>query len=148
MAVYISILISQFTPPFLPALHPHIHSMRLSLDSCPANRFNSAFFLDSVSKCVNIQYFFFFLTSLCMTDCGSIHITTNDPVLFLLMAEEYSMRVCVCVCVCECIYIYMPHLFYQFLCSWFVYWLMFFAFIFWNIAIIFEWLLSLQLRTQ
>ena len=65
MAMYMSILISQFTPPFLPALHPHIRSMRLSLDSCPENRFNSASFLDSVSECVNIQFFFLSDFTLC-----------------------------------------------------------------------------------
>ena len=39
--------------------------------------------------CVNIQYLFFsfWLTSLCMTDSKFIHITTNDPILFFLMAK-------------------------------------------------------------
>ena len=36
--------------------------------------------------CVNIQYLFFSfpLTSLYMTDSGSIHISANDPTSFLL----------------------------------------------------------------
>ena len=40
-----------------------------------------------------MQYLFFsfWLTSLCMTVSRSIHITTNLPVLFLLMAEYYSI---------------------------------------------------------
>ena len=38
-----------------------------------------------------ILFFFFWLTSLCMTDSGSISIPTNDPVLLLFMAERYSI---------------------------------------------------------
>ena len=39
--------------------------------------------------CVNIQYLFFslWLTSLCMTHSRSIHISTNDPISFLFMAN-------------------------------------------------------------
>ena len=40
---------------------------------------------------VLIYYFYFFLTSLCMTVSGSIHVSTNDPVSFLSIAEQYSI---------------------------------------------------------
>ena len=38
--------------------------------------------------CVNIQYFFSDI-SLCMVDSRSIHISTNDWILFLFMAQKY-----------------------------------------------------------
>ena len=43
--------------------------------------------------CINIQYLFFsfWLPSLCMTDSRSSHVSTNDPVSFLFMAESYSI---------------------------------------------------------
>ena len=34
---------------------------------------------------------FLFLTSLCVIDCRSIYLPTNDPMLFLLMTEKYSV---------------------------------------------------------
>ena len=42
--------------------------------------------LKNKKRCINIWYlfFFFWLTSLCVTNCKFIHITTNDPVPFLL----------------------------------------------------------------
>ena len=46
------------------------------------------FFLDSHIR-FNIQYLFFsfWLSPLCMTESRSIHLSTNDPVLFLFMAK-------------------------------------------------------------
>ena len=43
--------------------------------------------------CFGIQYFsfFFWLTSLCMTDSRSIHLITNNLLSFLFMAEWYSI---------------------------------------------------------
>ena len=35
-------------------------------------------------------FVFLFLTSLCMTDSGFIHVSTNDPICFLFVAEQYS----------------------------------------------------------
>ena len=51
--------------------------------------------------CVNIRYLFspFWLTSLCMTVSRSIHVSTNDPIWFLFMAEQYSI-------------VYMYHIFF------------------------------------
>ena len=50
----------------------------------------------------NIQYLFFsfWLTSLCVTVSMSIHVSTNDPITFLFMAEEYSI-------------VYMYHIFFH-----------------------------------
>ena len=52
---------------------------------------------------------FLFLTSLCVIDCRSIYLPINDPMLFLLMTEEYSI-----------VYIY---LLYPFLWGWTSRWL-------------------------
>ena len=37
------------------------------------------------------MFFSFWLTSLCITVSRSIHVSTNDPVLFLFVAEKYSI---------------------------------------------------------
>ena len=67
-------------------------AMSLFLYSCPGNTFISIVFLYSTS-CVNMQYLFFsfWLTSLCMTDSRSIHISANDLIVFLFMSEWYSI---------------------------------------------------------
>ena len=51
--------------------------------------------------CVNICYLFFsfWLTSYCMTVFRSIHVSANGTILFLFMAEEYSI-------------VYMCHIFF------------------------------------
>ena len=43
--------------------------------------------------CINIWYLFFhfWLTSLCITNSKSIHFSTNDPISFLFMVEQYSI---------------------------------------------------------
>ena len=47
------------------------------------------FFFQIPCICVSIWYLFFsfWLTSLCMTDSRSIHLTTNNSISFLFMAE-------------------------------------------------------------
>ena len=69
-------------------LCPHVHSLSLCLYSCPANRLICTIFLDSIHL-HNVQYlfFFFWLTSLNMIDYRFIHVTTNDPISFLLMTN-------------------------------------------------------------
>ena len=53
------------TNPLLPLLCLQVCSPRLCLYSCPANRFISTIFLDSIYMCVNIGYLFYsFLTYL------------------------------------------------------------------------------------
>ena len=45
------------------------------------------FFLDSIYMCQHTVFVFLFLTSLCITDSRSIHLTTNNSISFLFMAE-------------------------------------------------------------
>ena len=47
-SVYMSALLSQFIPP-LPSPCPQVHSLDLCFHAFPANRFISAFFLDSMN---------------------------------------------------------------------------------------------------
>ena len=56
--------------------------------------------------CISIRYLFFsfWLTSLCMTDSRSIHLTTNNFVSF------YGWVIFHCI--------YVPHLLYPFICRW------------------------------
>ena len=83
-SVYMSIPIFQFIPPSCP----HMCSLCLHLYSCSANRFICTIF-QIPHIWVNIKYLFFsfWLTSLCMTDPRSIHVSTKDPVSSLFMAE-------------------------------------------------------------
>ena len=102
--VYMSIQLLIYHP--LPSLCSHICSPCLCLYSCPANSsFLPFFYIPYI--CINIQYLFFsfWLNSVCMTDSRFIHITTNDSVPFLFMANIPIY-----------IYIYVPHLLYPFLC--------------------------------
>ena len=39
-------------------------------------------------EAIRYLFFSFWLTSLCMTDSGSVHFSTNDPISFLFMAEQ------------------------------------------------------------
>ena len=63
MVMYVSALLSQ-SYPLLPLLCPKVCSLRLHLDSCPANELIGTIFLDSTCVCVciyiyiyvNIQY--------------------------------------------------------------------------------------------
>ena len=68
----------------LPTLCPHVRSLCLCLYSCLGNRFICVIFLDFIYIYINIQYLFFpfWLTSLCKTNPGSSHISTNDPISF------------------------------------------------------------------
>ena len=99
--VYMSMLLSQFVPPS-PSSHLQVHFLLLRLYSCPENRFIFTII------CINIQYLFFsfWLTSLCMAGFRSIHITTNDPISFLLFGWV----------IMHCIYV--PHLLDPFICWW------------------------------
>ena len=55
--------------------------------SCPQVLQNNCFFIDSIYMCQHTVFVFLFLTSLCMTQSTSIHLTTNNSILFLFMAE-------------------------------------------------------------
>ena len=89
-SVYVSIPVSHFLPPHpFPHWCPYICSLRLCLYFCFAAKITSTIFLDSTYICVIIRHLFFsfWLTSLCMTDSNSIHVSTNDPVSFLFAAQ-------------------------------------------------------------
>ena len=65
--------------PLPPMSVPHVSN------SIPALQIGSSVpFFETLHTCVNIQYLFFFvwLTSLCMTDSGSIHISANGSISF------------------------------------------------------------------
>ena len=79
---------------------PHIHKSTLSVCICiHVLQIGSLVpFFQIPYICINIWYFISFssfqLTSLCVTDFKFIYITTNNPVPFLFMTEQYSI-VCV-----------------------------------------------------
>ena len=72
----------------------HYRSLHLCLYFCFANRIIYTIFLVPHIR-VNIWYLFssFWLSSLCVTYSRSIHNCTNDPALFLFMAEYLMRRV-------------------------------------------------------
>ena len=74
------------TPAF-PPWYPYVCSLHLCLYFCLANRFICTIFLDSTYMRQYMIFVFLWLTSLCMTVSRSIHVSTNDPVSFLFMAE-------------------------------------------------------------
>ena len=94
-SVYMSMPLSHFVPAYpCPSPYPQVHSLvGLCLYSCLAPRsfVTFFFFLDSIYMYYGIQiqylFFSFWLTSLCMTDSRSIHLTTNNSISFLFMAE-------------------------------------------------------------
>ena len=88
-SVYMSVLLSHFVPASpSPSPCPQVHSLRLRLYSCPAPRFiRTVFLFDSIYMCQHTVFVFLFLTSLCMTDSRAIHLTTNNSISFLFMAE-------------------------------------------------------------
>ena len=85
--VYVSVLLSQCVLHSCPPSPcSHVHPVCLHLCPCLVNRFICTIFY-ILHICINIWYLFFWLTSLCMTDFRSIHITIDDPVSFIFMAE-------------------------------------------------------------
>ena len=72
-----------------------VHCLYLHLYSCPANRFFCNILLNST-----LIYLFFSFDLLHFAwKTRSIHIFTNDPTSFFLMAEYIPICVYVCVCV-------------------------------------------------
>ena len=83
-SVYMSTLISQFTPPLLPRCL-QVCSLHLCLYSCPSKRFITIF-LDSTYMFQYMIFTFPFLTYFTLFHSGSIHVSANDPTFFLFMA--------------------------------------------------------------
>ena len=94
ISVYMSIPISQFIPPTPPppplspiGVHTFVLYICVSVSALQTGSSMPFFYIPHI--CINIRYLFFslWLTSLCMTVSTSTHVSTNDPVLFLFMAE-------------------------------------------------------------
>ena len=86
--VYGSVLLSRFISPSPSPLCIHMKNVEWSMsaflflpwkyiDLYPFSRFHICALI------YNYLFFIFWLTSFCMTDSRSIHVTANDPVLFL-----------------------------------------------------------------
>ena len=88
-SVYMSMPLSHFVPAYpFPCWCPQVHSLRLSLYSCPApGFFKTTYFFQIPYICQHTVFVFLFLTSLCMTDSRFILLTTNNSILFLFMDE-------------------------------------------------------------
>ena len=100
-SVYMSVLLSNLSHGPLPLSPcPQVCSLHLRLCSGPADRFINAFFprshIHALYVCgshINIQYHFSVSDlphSVWQIDSRFIHITSNDPISFLFMAEWYS----------------------------------------------------------
>ena len=87
-----------------PLLCSWVHSLHLCLlHSFPVDRFINTIFLDSIYMCWYTIFFFFWLTSLCITDSRFIYLTRTDSKWFLLWLSV----------IFHCIY--EPHLLYPFI---------------------------------
>ena len=84
-SVYMSMPLSHFIPAY-PSHSPcpQVHSLHLCLYICPAPRFFRTifFFFRFLYMCQHTVFVFLFLTY-----SRSIHLTTNNSILFLFMAE-------------------------------------------------------------
>ena len=89
-SVYTSILISQFVSPSFPLWYPCV--LYLCASFCFAYEIIYIIFLDSTYMHQYMIFGFFFVTpSLSMTLSRSTHVSSNDPMPFLFMAESYSI---------------------------------------------------------
>ena len=73
----------------LSPLCPQICSLCLCFHCCPANKFISTIFLDSIymHEYTTFVFVFVLLTSLCITGSRFIHLSLNDSNSFLFVAE-------------------------------------------------------------
>ena len=97
--MYMSLPVSRFIPPS-PSPRPHVLYVRVSTAALQTSSSVPFFYIPCI--CANILYLFFSF-SFCMTDSRSIHISTNDSLSLLFMAEWYSI-----------VYIYVLHLLFPF----------------------------------
>ena len=113
-----SLNLSHTLLPLLCLLCLEVCSLCLHLSSCPENRFISTIFLDSIYICIYIciiyipyiyicisiwyLFFYFWLILLCITGSRFIHHSSTDSILFLFIADYYSI-----VSVCHNFFIYL-----------------------------------------
>ena len=83
-SVHMLMLLSQFVPPQLPALCLQVHFLCLSLYPCPANRFISTIFLDSI--CMG---WCCFVTKLCPTLATLWTVAHQTPLSTGFPRQEY-----------------------------------------------------------
>ena len=94
-SLYMWILISQFIPP-PSSWYSNICSLYLRLYFCFVDKILYTNFFQILHTCINIRYLFFPLTFFTLyNNLRSIQVSTNDPVSFLFMAEQYSI-ICIC----------------------------------------------------
>ena len=89
--------------PLLPILCPQVCSLYLHLHYCPANRFSSIIFLDSIYMHYYMIFVSLFLTSLYIMGSRFIHLIRIDSDVFFLRLSIHSI-------------VYVPHLLYPFIC--------------------------------
>ena len=88
-SVYMSMLLSfrpSFPFPFPMSSSPFSMSTSSFLPYNQVHQYHF-FFLASIYMRQHTVFVFYFLTSLCMTDPRSIHLTTNNSISFIVMAE-------------------------------------------------------------
>ena len=94
-SVNMSLLLSHFVP-----ASPSPNSVLKSFlyicifISCPATRFISTIFLDSMYIRQHTVFVFLLLTSLCRQTLMSIHLTTNNSIPFLFMLSNIPLYIC------------------------------------------------------
>ena len=72
-SVYMSMLLSHFVPASPSSPCPQVRSLRLGLYSCPATRFISTVFLDSIYVCQHTVFVFLFLTYFTLYNRLQVH---------------------------------------------------------------------------
>ena len=83
-----SVLLSQFIPLLPRCVHTSVLDVRVSI---PALQIGSSVPFFQIPHIYVDIFILLFLFSLCMTDSGSIHSSTNDPVLFLLWLSNIPL---------------------------------------------------------
>ena len=73
--------------PFFLFVSIHLFSMSVSISALQISSSVSFLWVPHISDIIQNLFFSFWLTSLCMTDSRSIHISANGTIFFLFVAE-------------------------------------------------------------